>query len=527
MSTQELENSNGVNDDKKQESKPKRDPSLKNRIAGQSRTILLYPLSNDIEEAEIEEFIKPAALTAPLRIELFKFQHIDNLRKDQNKNNGDNVLTNYNAYCYVTFSSSSDCWLIKKRLNNTLLRNNKVSICFSSIPRSDLEGKVSRIEFGTNYPPITDKSEIFKFLNSFDDDIKNNKDEDLSMVKSPKYISPAPGHGGIKGKWFITYESPEIATKALEFYSGRYYFDQQNNKNRFVIINYQLSHKEIPKDRKECFFGITDRVVLQNLDRKITDNDDILLFLQNNGFDIDTEILDIYIIHQMTEMLKKIDSSKQKKYGKRKRTRKQKRKNDKSDNKPQCGYAIVTFANYKLASKAYTNLNNKIIGENCKINTGFSSPNMTDPLKRLLKNDTNNVHLSNLPWNITKQQISNWLSQAGKKYITKQKHLKKQAKETEDEDSDIEILGDNIDDKDKKEQKNPFYSTEVESGKFYAKPTDIFIKYHFGYSTGRAVMFDTVSLIFVLYISTHITLYFFFLFLECNICDKRGSNVCC
>ena len=441
MSTVEISNKKT---DKLSENKRRTDPSLKNRMAGQSCTILLYPLNNNVEEGEIESFVKRAALSTPLRIELFKFQSCCN---------------DYNSYCYVTFSSSADCWLVKKHLNNKSFENDdddhKISITFSVIPRSDLQGKTKIVEFGTNYPPITQRDEIIKFLNNFNDEINKNEDEDLSSINSPIFIKPAPGHGGIKGKWWLTYKTPEIATKALEFYSGRYFFDEENNKKRFIIINYQLHPNKTPFDRKECFFGITDRIILRNLYRNIIDNDDILLFLQSNGFDVNKQILDIYIIHQMTNIM-------QLKSNKSKKSLSNKRKI-----KPKKGYVIITFATNKLATKAYTNLNNKIIAQNCKITTGFTSPNMNDPLKKILKDETNVIHLSNLPWNVTKEQIKEWLSKAGKQYI-------KHDEDDENEDDDLKKDG------------NPFYT--IGGDKFDTYPIEIYIKYRNGYSTGRAVM---------------------------------------
>ena len=318
---------------KKQHNK---DPSLRKRMAGQSRTILLYPLSNIIEEADIESFVKRAALSPPLRIQLFKFQ----------SNEEDNDKTKCNAYAYCTFHSSSDCWLIKKHLNHKSLLNHKVNITFSAIPRSDLEGNTKIIEFGTCYPPITQRAEVIKFLNTFKSECS---DSDLSDIRNPAKISIAPGHGGIKGKWWLFYKNPETATKALEFFSGSYFYDTENNLNRFVILNYQIQRNSLSFDRKECFYGITDRILLMNLKRSIVDNDDILLFLQNNGFDANKEVLDIHIIHQMMSVLQK------------------NRKSDSKKLKPSPGFAIVTFESYKLANDAYTSLNGKSISDNCSI----------------------------------------------------------------------------------------------------------------------------------------------------------------
>merc|ERR1712228_318554 len=193
------------------------------------------------------------------------------------------------------------------------------------------------------------------------------------------------------------------------------FFDRENNLNRFVILNYQIHRNSLAFDRKECFYGITDRVLLMNLSRSIVDNDDVLLFLQNNGFDASKQICDIHIIHQMMSVLKQ----------NKKKKKKKKLKKTECEPKPSPGFAIVTFESYKLANDAYTSLNGKCITNNCKIVTGFGSPSMTDPLKRILRDQTSVIHLNNLPWNVSKDQIKEFCAEAGKKYVAENKHLNK------------------------------------------------------------------------------------------------------
>eukprot|EP01083_Nonionella_stella_P038055 103631_1 len=437
-----------------------RDPSLQNRKAGQSRTILLYPLHNSIEEAEIEEFVKQAALSSPLRIDIFRFQSNDSdeeededidVIKDENDNDD---AANYNAYAYCTFTSSTDCWLTKKHLNNHMLKDHKVSITFSTVPRTDLEGITNIIEFGTNYPPITHKWQVGNFLKSYP---KNDTvdDDDFTLISNPRRIEPAPGHGAIKGKWFITYQTPEIATKALEFFSGRYYLDTENNKTRFVILNYQLHRNKHPLDRQECFYGITDRVIIRNVPPTIQDKDDIRLFLKSNGFDVHKDVLDINIVHQMASLAaKKYNAKKQK-------------KNHKTF-KQRNGFVVITFKTYELANKAYTNLNHKQLNDEFEITTGFTSPSMRDPLKRLLKGNTTVVHLSNLVWDVTEEQLREWLETAATRYLEKHKHMKKD------------------DGKKKEKSENPFISTDANTSTKCTRPVSVFIKYRDWYSTGRA-----------------------------------------
>jgi len=358
------------------------DPALRKRMGGQSRTILFYPLRNDTEESDIEEFVKSAALSAPLRIDLFKFQ---SAKRDD-----------FNAYAYVTFNSSADCWLIKKHLNRRTLNDAQVNITFSSVPRSDLEGMTTLIEFGTNYPPITSKKLIGAFLHSFDAEMADTMDVSLPLITSPVSIEPAPGHGRVKGKWFLTYESPEIATKALEFYSGRYLCEQQKlqQRQRFVILNYQINEGQYALDRKQCFFSITDRVILHGLSPRVDSKDTIVAFLESNGFNVSKDVSDVHIIHHQK--------------------------------KAKNGFVIVTFADYKLANRAYTNLNHKTMTINddeaataveCEIVTGFASPQMTDPLKQNLKNETNVIHLSNLPWDVDHEKVKQWLSTASPQHV--------------------------------------------------------------------------------------------------------------
>ena len=107
----------------------------------------------------------------------------------------------------------------------------------------------------------------------------------------------------------------------------------------------------------------------------------------------------------------------------------------------------------------------------------------TDPLKRSLRNKTNVIHLNNLPWNVNEEQIKEWLFEAGKRYVAKNKHLnhKQENKDENEEDDDLK--------KEVENNPNPFYSTDTKAGKICTKPINVFIKYRDGFTTGRAVKY--------------------------------------
>lgn len=521
--------------------------SKKIRVGGRSRTLLLRLLSSSVTESDIEQFVCSKSLSAtPLRVELLKFR----CSEGEEATETTAVSDDSGCYAFVTFPSTNDCRLVKKHLNRTKLKGQLVVISFSAIPRTDLEGKTRVIEFGTEYPPITAVAKVKQFLRTHlkqkpkkESNTNANQTESslLSLLTMPKSIRTAPGHGSVKGKWRLTYDSPEMAKAAVERYSGRLF------ENLFVIMGYQLLPRKTPYDRKECFYGISDRVKLRGLlppkknrshsNRRNSNNsnsnnnnndyddenyngyngdnadgdgeeaDDISLFLQSNSF-ASQDILDIYVIHQMTQIA-------QQKYNARKSPK------NKKQFKPRKGYCIVTFSSYELATKAFIELNGKEmrvdadaieeedvdvdvdVRATTTIRTGFESPFMRDSLKRSLSGSTNVVHLLNLPWDTTNEQLKTWLESAGSMYCEENEieieendeiyenyenednvgaEAEAEAEvEAEDVEEDIDVV-------------NPFCAVGKQPIKsdmkplhaHHTRPLSVYIKYRDGFSTGRA-----------------------------------------
>ena len=148
------------------------------------------------------------------------------------------------------------------------------------------------------------------------------------------------------------------------------------------------------------------------------------------------------------------------------------------------------------------------------VQTGFSSPSMTDPLKGSLKGQTAVIHLNNLAWNVTKSQIKEFCGEAGKKYISQNKHLDKSKEKMKKEKK-------NEGKKKKKSVSNPYYSTDTEAGKYCTIPIEVFIKYRNGYSTGRAV-----ECFLFLYFFVEIAFCFCCYCIECDICNQSRGKHC-
>ena len=353
------------------------------RLAGKSHTLIAFPLHDSITEIDIETFCSKAAVSKPLRIDIF----CPRISNNNNNNDSNNYDDSFNGYAFITFDNHDDCELIHRNLNKTQLNNKEINIKYARIPRYDLENQTNILEL-YSYPAIKTMKEVIQFFNEFKGD---NNDRNIIPL-----ISPIPHISHIRGKWKLKYSDKFMAKKSMEHYSARM-FD-----GSFVILQYSLPRHYVNIDRRECFYGISDRIVLYGIKRGIQIQN-IHEYFKNNGFE-PTIIKDIQFVFENKRMaIKNI-----KKYQNHRETYKQKD-----------GYIIITINDIKKAKNVYVALNGKSLTFNdkkCDITTGFYPGTRKHVVQWNLKGTTNWCFISNLPWNINQKKIREWINNCGISY---------------------------------------------------------------------------------------------------------------
>jgi len=249
---------------------------------------LFYPLLEDVDEIDIEQFIKNANITPPLRIEILRYRQNEEKKMDTTDNKNDkrkdmkNIDCNNYGYAYVTFPTTEDCESILK-IRRKILKNQIIQIFFSTVPRTDLENQ-------TNFTLLSRKFETKIKIENFLETFRNN------FTDSPLYIRPGAGRAAARGDWILTWKNPIVARQAVYNYSGRIFEDN------FVILGFTWDPK-MPHlyDKQQCFHSITDRVVLHGINRT-TNTNEIWSFLQQNHFS-EEDVLDIYIVQRITQKI--------------------------------------------------------------------------------------------------------------------------------------------------------------------------------------------------------------------------------
>jgi len=145
------------------------------------------------------------------------------------------------------------------------------------------------------------------------------------------------------------------------------------------------------------------------------------------------------------------------------------------------GFAVITFSNFSLASKAFKELDETTMTERkCRVTTGLKSPRMNDPLKYALKDKTCVVHLANLPWFTNAWKLKEWIVSNGIQFAENNKHKQvtddTATRNPENQSAEDQFVNENESNKEE----------EKEVTAVNPCPIKIFIKFRDGFPVGRA-----------------------------------------